>query len=55
MPLPHPALAVSAGSQHTIIRLSNGEVYTCGSGYNGRLGTGGVNDQLHPGLVQLPM
>jgi alpha-tubulin suppressor-like RCC1 family protein len=57
MRLPHPALAVSAGSAHTVILLENGEVYACGyGGYggSGRLGTGTMENQLLPGRMLLP-
>jgi len=42
------AIAVSCGSQHTLILTDDGEVLSCGVGEYGRLGTGSTTDSLIP-------
>jgi alpha-tubulin suppressor-like RCC1 family protein len=45
---------IGAGGSHTVILLENGEVYACGSGASGRLGTGTTENHLLPVPMQLP-
>jgi alpha-tubulin suppressor-like RCC1 family protein len=45
---------ISAGYYHTVILLETGEVYTCGYGIYGQLGTGKAESQLLPVPMQLP-
>ena len=40
-----PFLQVACGSFHTILRRSDGNIFTCGSGSCGQLGQGNCQDQ----------
>ncbi len=40
-----PAIAVAAGSEHTVVLGASGWAWGCGSGFRGRLGTGNEEPQ----------
>jgi alpha-tubulin suppressor-like RCC1 family protein len=42
---------VSCGSDYTMFLTTSGNVYTCGSFANGKLGTGSVSDEFFPVLI----
>jgi alpha-tubulin suppressor-like RCC1 family protein len=44
MSLPQP---VSSGNFHTMFLLENGDVYACGDGRYGQLGTGTTTDECY--------
>ena len=43
---------LAAGSLHTIARTKSGEIFTFGSGANGQLGHGDLQEQLLPKRVE---
>ena len=45
---------IAAGGLMTGFVTSNGEVFFCGSGLHGRLGTGDENERLHPVRISVP-
>jgi alpha-tubulin suppressor-like RCC1 family protein len=45
---------VSAGSYHTLVLNSQGELYTFGWGMNGQLGTEDFKDRITPTRIELP-
>ena len=45
-------VGVAAGSSHTVVCTSDGQLYTFGHGYAGRLGHGGQQVELVPRLVE---
>ena len=46
-------VAAAAGRDHTILVMSTGDVYTCGSGANGQLGHGDTQEHLTPRYVEM--
>ena len=55
LPMPAPVLQVSAAHEHTLFRLADGSVWSCGSGMLGRLGTESDADAEAPQRVPLPL
>ena len=53
---PEPSIVscITAGGLMTGFLLTNGDVYFCGSGANGRLGTDNETDCLNPVKVDIP-
>lgn len=50
----HPVVQVCCGQQHTLALLSNGRLLSWGSGLNGRLGNGRLEDNPEPTHVCFP-
>jgi alpha-tubulin suppressor-like RCC1 family protein len=50
-----PIKEISAGLYHTMFLTEKGEVYACGWGLYGRLGTGGEEDRLTPVKITFPV
>ena len=44
-------VGASAGAEHTAVWTDEGEVFTFGKGYRGKLGHGGIQHELVPRLV----
>eukprot|EP00466_Bigelowiella_natans_P003691 jgi/Bigna1/45370/e_gw1.120.42.1 len=47
------AIQVAVGSQHSIVLTSDGNVFTWGSGKNGRLGHGSVTNKSEPTRIEM--
>jgi alpha-tubulin suppressor-like RCC1 family protein len=47
------ALSVAAGCLHSVVCTSDGALWTCGDGANGRLGHGDTRSQLSPAPIPL--
>ena len=45
-------VSADGGKSHTMIVTSEGEVYSCGSGYCGKLGHGGMEGEREPRLIK---
>ncbi|XP_039123897.1 ultraviolet-B receptor UVR8 [Dioscorea cayenensis subsp. rotundata] len=45
-------VSISAGRVHSIVLTSKGEVWSWGSGRNGRLGLGSSTDEMEPALIE---
>ena len=45
---------VACSPYHTVAVSSNGEVFTCGNGFSGRLGHGDEKDRSRPTKVEIP-
>lgn len=48
-----PAVQVSCGWAHTIVLTTDGRVFTCGDGENGKLGHGDTQDKSMPTQVEV--